>query len=77
MSQNKQEIDVGEDIKESLSTNRDRFPAAACEAKERYPNEPSRQQLRLLRERLDRVTDLREGGYIDAEAFKSDLEVLA
>jgi phosphoenolpyruvate carboxylase len=77
LSQSEREINVGEDVAASLRAYRERFPTTAKEAEERYPDEPYRQQLRLLRERLSRVTDPREGEYTNAEAFKSDLEELA
>ena len=61
---------------DSLDTDLDRFPAIATAAAERYPDEPYRQKLRVMRERLDRVGDVRPGGYEDASALLADLEVI-
>jgi phosphoenolpyruvate carboxylase len=49
----------------------------ASEAEERYPNEPYRQLLKLMRERVDRVGGVRPGAYPDADALLSDLDALA
>jgi len=53
------------------------LPEIADRTEERYPNEPYRQFLKLSRERLDRVTDVRPGGYGDAGALLADLRALA
>ena len=68
---------VGDELARSLAADADRFPTVVEEAKERYPDEPYRQKLRLMRERLDRVDDVRPGGYPDGEAFLADLDVIA
>jgi phosphoenolpyruvate carboxylase len=49
----------------------------ASEAEERYPNEPYRRLLELMRERLDRVGGIRPGGYPDEGALVADLDALA
>ncbi|CDK41017.1 phosphoenolpyruvate carboxylase [Halorubrum sp. AJ67] len=61
----------------SLAADADRFPTVVEEARERYPDEPYRQKLRLMRERLDRVNDVRPGEYPDGDAFLDDLDVIA
>ncbi len=61
----------------SLEADADRFPTVVAEARERYPGEPYRQKLKLMRERLDRVDDVRPGGYPDGDAFLEDLDVIA
>ena len=68
---------VGDALARSLAADADRFPTVVEEARERYPDEPYRQKLRLMRERLDRVDDVRPGGYPDGEAFLADLDVIA
>ncbi|MFC5279336.1 phosphoenolpyruvate carboxylase [Halorubrum rubrum] len=64
-------------LRESLAADAERFPTVVEEARERYPDEPYRQKLKLMRERLDRVDDVRPGGYPDGDAFLADLEVVA
>ena len=49
----------------------------ARRARERYPNEPYRQRLQVMRERLARVDDLRPGGYDSAEELATDLRAIA
>ncbi len=77
LSQDGSRIDVGEAFEKSLSADRERLPGVAEEARDRYPGEPYRQKLLLMRERLDRVGDVRPGGYQDVAAFQADLEVIA
>lgn len=61
----------------SLAADRDRFPRITEEAVERYPDEPYRQKLRLMRERLDRVGDVRPGGYEGPDALLDDVNAVA
>ncbi len=77
LSQDGDRYAVGDALAESLAADAERFPAAVEEARERYPDEPYRQKLRLMRERLDRVDDVRPGGYPDADALLADLNVIA
>ena len=77
VSQDGERYAVTDAFLESLDEDADRFPAVAAEARERYPDEPYRQKLKLMRERLDRVDDVRPGGYRDGDAFLADLEVIA
>ncbi len=60
----------------SLEADKERFPRIVEEARERYPEEPYRQKLRLMRERLDRVGDVRPHGYETAEELMEDLRVV-
>ena len=64
-------------LRDSLAEDAERFPTVVEEARTRYPDEPYRQKLKLMRERLDRVDDVRPGGYPDAEAFLADLDTIA
>ncbi len=77
LSHDGERIDLGDTVRESLDADRERLPKVASEAADRYANEPYRQKLMLMRERLDRVDDPRSGGYDDAAAFREDLETLA
>ena len=77
LSQDGSRIDVGEEFEASLEEDRERLPKIAEEAEERYPGEPYRQKLKLMRERLQRVGDVRPGGYEDATELHDDLAVVA
>ncbi|MEF8783805.1 MAG: phosphoenolpyruvate carboxylase [Haloarculaceae archaeon] len=77
LSHDGERIDLGDRIEASLATDRELLPAAAKKAAERYRNEPYRQKLHLIGERLDRVGDLRPGGYESAGELRADLEALA
>ncbi len=70
-------VEMGDALAESLERNRERFPAVAEEAREEYQTEPYRQLLCLMCERVERVSDLRPGGYGDVEELLGDLEALA
>ncbi|AXR77986.1 phosphoenolpyruvate carboxylase [Natrarchaeobaculum sulfurireducens] len=77
LSQDGHRIDVGEAFRASLEDDRDRLSGSAKTAEVRYPDEPYRQKLKLMRERLDRVGDVRPGGYSKIDELQSDLELLA
>jgi len=77
LSQEGGRIDVGEAFEKSLAADRERLPGIADEAESRYPGEPYRQKLKLMRERLDRVGDVRPGGYDDVDELRTDLDMLA
>ena len=77
LSQDGSRIDVGERFEKSLAADRERLPGIADEAEKRYAGEPYRQKLKLMRERLDRVGDVRPGGYEDIAELAEDLSVLA
>ncbi|ELZ03534.1 phosphoenolpyruvate carboxylase [Natrialba aegyptia] len=77
LSQDGSRIDTGPEFQAELEADRERVPGSAETAAERYPGEPYRQKLKLMRERLDRVGDVRPGGYDDAEELRSDLTVIA
>jgi len=76
LSQDAAWITPGDRFEVSLVEDRERFPEVASEAEERYPHEVYRQKLKLMRERLDRVDDVRPGGYQDPEEFVDDLEAI-
>lgn len=77
LSHGETRVDCGDEIGASLEADRERLPAVADEAANRYPNEPYRQKLKLMRERLDRADDSRSGGYTDADELRADLATLA
>ena len=66
----------GEAFASRLDADRERLPAVAETVQERYPDEPYRQKLKLMRERIERVGDVRQGGYDDADELRTDLEAI-
>jgi len=77
LSQDGERYAVDDALTASLTDDAERFPTVVEEARERYPDEPYRQKLRLMRERLDRIDDVRPGGYPDSDSFLADLDVIA
>ncbi|KDE59706.1 phosphoenolpyruvate carboxylase [Halostagnicola sp. A56] len=77
LSQDGSRLEVDGPFEASLETDRERLPGSAQTAETRYPGEPYRQKLKLMRERLDRVGDVRPGGYPDADELLGDLELIA
>jgi phosphoenolpyruvate carboxylase len=76
-SQDGERLTTGDAFEASLAEDRERFPRLFEEAVERYPDEPYRQKLAMMRARLDRVSDVRPGGYDDAEELAADIETVA
>ena len=76
LSQDGDRIAVGAAFEKSLAADRDRLPGVAEQAAERYPGEPYRQKLKLMRERLARVEDVRPGGYEDAAELLADVRAI-
>ncbi|SDY02046.1 phosphoenolpyruvate carboxylase [Halobellus clavatus] len=76
LSQDGRRVDVGAELERSLKADRARLPGVADEAEERYPGEPYRQKLKLMRERLRRIEDVRPDGYSDKAEFLGDLEAI-
>ncbi|WP_436924468.1 phosphoenolpyruvate carboxylase [Halosimplex amylolyticum] len=77
LSQDARQIDTGERFDERLEAHRERLPGVASEAEERYPNEPYRQMLKLMRESVLRVNDVRSGGYEEESELLTDIETIA
>jgi phosphoenolpyruvate carboxylase len=77
LTQDAGQIDTGERFDERLESHREKLPGVAGEARERYPDEPYRQKLKLMRESVLRVDDVRSGGYDSVAEFLTDLEVIA
>lgn len=76
LSHDRTRLSLGAEFRHSLSEDREELPQVADAAAEAYPDEPYRQKLRLMEERLERIGDVRPGGYTDAAAFGEDLAVL-
>jgi phosphoenolpyruvate carboxylase len=77
ISQDGSRLQLGPDFERSLRADRERLPGVARETERRYPDEPYRQKLKLMRERLRRIEDVRPGGYADPADLREDLEILA
>ena len=77
LSQDSRKFTVGEPFADSLASDKERLPGVASEVETRYPDEPYRQKLKLMRERVERVGDVRQGGYSDADDLLADLEIIA
>jgi len=77
LSQDGERTEIGDDLHASLSADRELLPGVADEAEERYPNEPYRQKLKLMRARLGRIDDVRPGGYEEPVELSADLATIA
>ncbi|MFC4438400.1 MULTISPECIES: phosphoenolpyruvate carboxylase [Natrialbaceae] len=77
LSQDGSRIDVGPEFEAALEADQERLPGSARTAEDRYPGEPYRQKLKLMRERLARVGDVRPGGYEEVDGLLDDLEIIA
>ena len=77
LTQDGTRVDVSEDLERSIEADKERLPTTATDAETRYPNEPYRQKLLLMYERLDRVGDVRPGGYGGVDELRDDLTLLA
>jgi phosphoenolpyruvate carboxylase len=77
LSQDAAWITPGDRFEAALLADRDRLPEVASAAEERYPHELYRQKLKLMRERIERVDDVRPGGYVGAAELIEDLETIA
>ena len=76
LSQDATRVDV-DGLPDSLETDAEAVPGVVERANERYPDEPFRQKVAVMLERIDRVDDVRPGGYADADAFHEELTRLA
>ncbi|WP_435154903.1 phosphoenolpyruvate carboxylase [Haladaptatus sp. DFWS20] len=77
LSQDGDRVETSSAFESSLESDRERFPVIAERATERYPEEPYREKLALMRVRIDRVGDVRPGGYDDADELLADVTVIA
>ncbi|PSP85536.1 phosphoenolpyruvate carboxylase [Halobacteriales archaeon QS_6_64_34] len=77
LSQDASNITTDATFDERLGEHKERLPGIASEAEERYPDEPYRQKLKLMRESVLRVSDVRQGGYDNPEDLLKDLRSIA
>jgi len=77
LSQDSRDFTVGDRFAEGLVADKERLPGPASEVEAEHPNEPYRQKLMLMRERLARVGDVRGGQYRDADELLEDVETIA
>jgi len=77
LSQDASNIITDATFDDRLSEHKERLPGVASEAEERYPDEPYRQKLKLMRESVLRVSDVRQGGYDHPEDMLKDLRAIA
>ncbi|MFB6074893.1 MAG: phosphoenolpyruvate carboxylase [Haloarculaceae archaeon] len=77
LSQDASNLETSEAFDERLAEHKERLPGVAAEAEERYPHEPFRQKLKLMRESVLRVSDVRSGGYDDESELLADLRAIA
>ncbi|MFW5949881.1 MAG: phosphoenolpyruvate carboxylase [archaeon] len=77
LTQEIDQIDLTDEFRKRLEIHKKDLPGIATEVEERYPDEPYRQKLKLMRESILRVSDVRSGGYDDEEEFIADLEAMA
>lgn len=77
LSQDGDRVETSSMFDSSLDADREQLPTIAERATERYPDEPYRQKLALMRERIDRVGDVRPGGYENADELLADVDTIA
>ncbi len=77
LSQDASNLETSDAFEERLAEHEEQLPGVATEAKERYPDEPFRQKLKLMRESVLRVGDVRSGGYDDPDELIADLRSMA
>ena len=68
---------TSEDTLEEILAGEPTTESIAETAADRYPNEPFRQAVSVVKERVDRVESVRPGGYEDADELLGDLDALA
>jgi len=59
-----------------LAAGAEHSPRIVAAAADRYPSEPFRQAVTVVQERVDRVTDVRPGGYDHADDLLADVRAL-
>ena len=77
VSQDATRTTVGEAVRERLDHHAEALPGVAEAAERRYADEPYRQFLKLMRERVVRVDSVRPGDYEDSDGLLDDLDALA
>lgn len=77
LSQTEDRVQVSIALQARLDAYRQRFPTAAAAIRPRHADMPYRCLLQLMNERLERVTDARDGAYARVEEFIEDLQLIA
>ena len=77
LSQDGERVDIEQSIREAVDDVEGPLRGVRAEAEKRYPTEPYRQKLMIMLARLERVGDIRPGGYDGADQFQADLEEIA
>jgi phosphoenolpyruvate carboxylase len=77
LSHEGERLDHTAEFEERVAADREAVPADAGDADERYPEEPYRRAVSVIRARLERVDDLRPGGYDDPDDLVASLRALA
>ncbi len=76
LSQDVERLPEGEALFESIELDRHRLPTLTPEQLDVSPDEPYRQKIAYMHERLERIDDIRPGGYPDSDAFIEDLALI-
>ncbi|MEF8937974.1 phosphoenolpyruvate carboxylase [Halovenus amylolytica] len=77
LSQDGRRLTLDEGVQDPLTDIEETLPEVREEAAKRYPDEPYRRVLMLMRAKLQRVGGIRPGGYDTADEFYDDLATLA
>ena len=77
LSQDGRRMRLDDEITGTIDAVESTIPEARKEANKRYPDEPYRQKLMVMREKLARIGDIRPGGYTSAEEFCEELAAIA
>ncbi|GAA0207878.1 phosphoenolpyruvate carboxylase [Halobaculum roseum] len=77
LSQEGERLDHTDEFEARVAADREAVPAVAADADERYPEEPYRRAVTVVRARVERVDDLRPGGYDDPDDLVASLRALA
>jgi len=77
LSQDVENLEMSDAFEESHEAHKQRLPGVADGIEERYPDEPYRQKLKLMRESVLRVDDVRSGAYDNDDELLADLEIIA
>ena len=77
LSQHTESIATDGPLAASIEADRQRLPSVTEAQLDVSPDEPYRTKLAYMQERLDRIDDIRPGGYADAEELVEDLSVIA
>ncbi|QZX98473.1 phosphoenolpyruvate carboxylase [Halobaculum rubrum] len=77
LSHEGERLDHIDEFEARVAADREAVPVVAGDADERYPEEPYRRAVTAIRARVERVDDLRPGGYDDPDELVASLRALA